>query len=327
MPPLPETRRLRPDVPVDLRRTLRLIGHGSLDPTTRVRDGEARLGLRTPEGPAQLSLKASGNEIEATAWGDGPAVAWALEHAPGIAGCDDHAEGFAPADRRLKELWHRFNGARIPRTTLVAQALMSVVLGQRVTTDDAARAYRALVHRWGERAPGPAGAGGDGAAGQQRSVWVPPDPAFVAQQAYFAFHPFGVERNRAEVVRGVARSAGRLDALAAPDVDPAEARRRMQALPGVGAWSAASAALFALGDPDAVPVGDLHLKHLMCWALAGERWGTDERMLELLEPYPGHRGRVCLLVIFSGARRPATRPVRDPTYGRPVSPSSRRRSG
>ena len=317
-----ETRRLRPDHPVDLRRTLRLIGHGGLDPTTRVRDGQAQLGLRTPDGPAQLALRTAGSEIEATAWG--PGGAWALDHAPDIAGCNDRADGFAPADQLVRDLWKRFNGARIPRTTLVTQALMSVVLGQRVTTDGAARFYRTMVHRWGERAPGPMGAGGDGAAGQQRSLWVPPDPAFVARQAYFTFQAFGVERRRAELVRRIAGSAHRLDALAGPDIHPAEARRRMQVLPGVGDWSAASAALFALGDPDAVPVGDLHLKHLVCWALAGDTWGTDERMLELLEPYAGQRGRVCLLIIFSGRRPPARRPTRDPTY---VSPSLRRRSG
>ena len=320
------TRWLRPDFEIDLRRTLRVIGHGGLDPTIRLRDGEARLGLRTPAGPAQLALRSVGAEIEATAWGSG--AAWALDRAADISGCNDRIEGFAPADPGLADTWKRRTGVRLPRTTLVANALMSVVLGQRVTTEDAAQAWRMLVHRWGERAPGPelaggngaAGqppaSGGNGAAGQQRSLWVPPEPRFVAKQAYFLFHPFGVERHRAETVRRVAGSAYRLDALAAPDIDPAEARRRMQVLPGVGQWSAGSAALFALGDADAVPVGDLHLKHLVCWALAGERWGTDERMLELLEPYAGQRGRVCRLIVLSGNRPPARRPTRDPTYNR-----------
>jgi 3-methyladenine DNA glycosylase/8-oxoguanine DNA glycosylase len=185
---------------------------------------------------------------------------------------------------------------------------MSVVLGQRVTTDDAASAYRGLVKRWGEPAPGPAS-----------GVWVAPDTAVMAKQAYAEFHPLGVERRRAETVRRIAGSAGRLDALASPDISPAEARRRMQVLPGVGPWSAGSAALFSLGDPDAVAVGDLHLKHLVCWALAGERWGTDEKMLELLEPYAGHRGRVCRLIMLSGAKPPARRPIHDPAFGRRVN--------
>jgi len=59
-----------------------------------------------------------------------------------------------------------------------------------------------------------------------------------------------------------------------------------------------------LGDADAVSVGDPHLKNLVCWALAEEPSGTDDRMLELLEPYPGHRGRVCTLLLSSGISRP-----------------------
>ncbi len=51
-------------------------------------------------------------------------------------------------------------------------------------------------------------------------------------------------------------------------------------------------------------VGDFHLKHLVAWALAGEPRGTDDRMLELLEPFAGHRGRVCLLIETSGLSAP-----------------------
>jgi hypothetical protein len=40
------------------------------------------------------------------------------------------------------------------------------------------------------------------------------------------------------------------------------------------------------------------------WALAEEPRGTDDRMLELLEPYLGHRGRVCVLLESSGLTAP-----------------------
>jgi 3-methyladenine DNA glycosylase/8-oxoguanine DNA glycosylase len=61
--------------------------------------------------------------------------------------------------------------------------------------------------------------------------------------------------------------------------------------------------MLALGDPDAVFVGDLHVPHLVSSALAGEQRGSDERMLELLEPYRGHRARVVRLLL-AGARFP-----------------------
>ena len=77
---------------------------------------------------------------------------------------------------------------------------------------------------------------------------------------------------------------------------------RLCSLPGIGPWTAAEAIRLALGDPDAVSVGDYHLPTLVCAALAGERGGTDERMLELLEPYAGQRARVVLLIEHAGSR-------------------------
>ena len=56
--------------------------------------------------------------------------------------------------------------------------------------------------------------------------------------------------------------------------------------------------MIALGDSDAVATGDLHLPHMVAWALAGERRGSDERMLELLEPFRGHRARVLRLLLL-----------------------------
>ena len=60
----------------------------------------------------------------------------------------------------------------------------------------------------------------------------------------------------------------------------------------------------ALGDQDAVSVGDFHLPSLVTFALAGEPRGTDERMLELLEPYRGWRALVVRLLELSGIRAP-----------------------
>jgi 3-methyladenine DNA glycosylase/8-oxoguanine DNA glycosylase len=120
-----------------------------------------------------------------------------------------------------------------------------------------------------------------------------------------------LERRRAETLRRAAARAGRLAETASLPLD--EARRRLDALPGLGPWSAAGIALVALGDPDAVSMGDYHLPHQVSWALAGEPRGSDERMLELLEPYRGHRGRVRLLLFVAGIQAPRRGP-RMPLY-------------
>ena len=55
-------------------------------------------------------------------------------------------------------------------------------------------------------------------------------------------------------------------------------------------------------DPDAVPVGDFHFPNTVAWALAREPRADDDRMLELLAPYAGQRGRVLRsLVSIAGA--------------------------
>ena len=100
---------------------------------------------------------------------------------------------------------------------------------------------------------------------------------------------------KALAARRLAVVAHRLDETVSLPLETAY--RRFTAVNGVGPWTAARIGLIALGDPDAVTVGDLHIPHMVTWALAGERRGSDERMLELLEPFRGHRGRVIRLLM------------------------------
>jgi 3-methyladenine DNA glycosylase/8-oxoguanine DNA glycosylase len=94
------------------------------------------------------------------------------------------------------------------------------------------------------------------------------------------------------------------EAMAMP---PAEADRRLQAVPGIGPWTSAEIRQRACGDADAVSVGDYHLPAVVGWALAG-RVTDDAGMLELLAPYAGHRHRVTRLVELSGLRPPRRGP-------------------
>src|SRR5690606_35060346 len=115
--------------------------------------------------------------------------------------------------------------------------------------------------------------------------------------------PLGLEQRRADTLCRAAIAAERWERCA----DAAEATARMVAIPGIGPWTAAEVVRTVYGDPDAVSIGDYHIPHTVAWALAGEPRGDDARMLELLEPFRGHRGRVCVLLAAAG--------IADPRFG------------
>ena len=290
----------RPTLPTDLALTLAPLRHGAGDPTIRISAAEAWRATRTPAGAATVRLRQHREAIAAAAWG--PGREWALASLPELLGASDDASGFRPCHPIVRELHARLPGLRFPRTQAVIEALVPAVLEQKVAGLEARRTYRALLRRYGERAPGPAG------------LLLPPEPRLLASLPYYEFHPLGIERRRAEVIGRAARRADRLEESVR--LGPSEARRRLTALPGIGVWTAAEVTRVALGDPDAVSVGDYHVPGLVCWALAGERGGDDTRMLELLAPYEGQRARVVRLLELSGswpARRAPRARLRDIT--------------
>jgi len=112
------------------------------------------------------------------------------------------------------------------------------------------------------------------------------------------------------VVRAVCARTAWIDETATLPLDVAE--DRLSSVHGIGPWTVAEVARIALGDADAVSVGDYHVPNIVAWALAREPRGSDERMLELLEPYRPHRGRVQRLLETSGIRAPAFGPRMEP---------------
>ncbi|MEX1264670.1 MAG: DNA-3-methyladenine glycosylase 2 family protein [Actinomycetota bacterium] len=281
--------------PLDLRRTMLPLQRGTGDPTMLIGDREVWRTMRTSDGPATLHLTLDPGRLLAEAWG--PGADDALESAAGWAGLLDDDRGFRPQHRVLKELHRRLRGVRLTNTGRPTEALIPAVLEQKVTGLEARRAYRRLALALGEPAPGPI------------ELVAPPDPAAVAAMPSFRLHPFGVERRRAERLIGLCARAREIDALASLPAD--QARERLQTFPGIGPWTAAEVARLALGDADAVSIGDFHLPNVVAWALAREPRGDDARMLELLEPYQGHRGRVQRLLEAGGIRAPKYGPRSD----------------
>jgi 3-methyladenine DNA glycosylase/8-oxoguanine DNA glycosylase len=287
------------DAALDLRLILGPLLRGRNDPTMRLNSVAVTRATRTAEGPATLLAELRGTRVEAEAWG--PGAERALDGLPALLGFDDDATGFEPRLHPVvADLARRLSRLRLGRTGAIFEALLPAILEQRVTGSEASFAFRTLVRRHGEPGPGPL-------AAAQR-LRLPPAPEVLASLPYYAFHPLGVEQRRAEIVRRVARDARRLDGLA--DLPGsrlqvgAAAGVRLRAYAGIGPWTAAEVTLRALGDPDAVSVGDFHLPNLVAFALAGEPRGDDARMLELLEPWRGHRARVVRLLEASGIEAP-----------------------
>jgi len=285
-------------VPLDLRLTLGVLKEGAGDPCMRLSAGHALRATRTPEGPATLELRVREVELEALGWG--PGAGWALDHVPDLVGLYDDGGDLRPAHPLVRYLQRRLAGLRLGRTLAVFEALVPVIIGQRVAGREAGATYRALVRRHGEAAPGP------------HDLKLPPSAETIAGLGYYDFHPLGLERRRAETLRLAAFEAPRLERIV--DRDPAPARRRLEAVPGVGLWTSGHVARVALGDPDAVILGDWNLPHTVAYALAREERATDERMLELLAPYAGQRGRVQRLIATAcgtAPRRGPRRPLRN----------------
>jgi len=310
------SRLVRPPAPIDLRLTLGLLRRGAYDPTIRFpRDGSVWRATRTPDGPATERLVPESGAIRVDAWG--PGAAWLVEHAPDLVGATDDPRPFEPLHPLLRELHRRFAGLRIPRSRAVFEALVPAICEQKVTGPEAAGAIAGLLRRYGEPAPGPWDGGRDARDDPSRAprpaqLLVPPAASTLAGVPSYDLHALGMERRRAETIRRAAARADRLEECA--DLPFDAARARLTALPGVGAWTAAEVAVRALGDPDAVSVGDAHLPSTIAWALARQVRADDARMLELLEPCRGQRARAIRLIEAAG--------IRPPRFGPRMAPRS-----
>ncbi|MCC9176396.1 DNA-3-methyladenine glycosylase family protein [Arthrobacter sp. zg-Y750] len=300
--------------PYCLHTSLRILVRGKGDPTIRLAPGSAWLAFLTPEGPATLNLReepapAPGARVRAQAWG--PGAGWALDSVPALLGEHDDWTEFdddafcATLPRMVTETRRRNRSLRLPSTGRIMDSLIPVVLEQKVTVIEAYYAWRYLVSRYGTDAPGPAPAG----------MKAAPAPETWRRIPSWDWHKARVDLSRSSTILRACSLASGLERLAdAPLGDDLTAR--LCSVPGVGVWSAAEITQRTHGAPDSVSVGDYHLAAYVGAALTGRRT-DDAGMLELLEPWRGHRQRVVRMIMLSGYRKPA--------YGPKLAPMDHRR--
>ncbi|MFJ4439907.1 DNA-3-methyladenine glycosylase family protein [Streptomyces sp. NPDC088923] len=284
-----------PEGPLHLAQVLGCLRRGPGDPAFRTdASGAIWRVSRTPEGPATLRVTALGGTVRGDAWG--PGAAWFLDRLPVLLGGEDSPEGFAPRHRLVAEGHRRAPGLRLARTGLVLESLIPSVLEQKVTADEAYRAWRRLLTRFGEPAPGPAPEG----------MAVPLAARDWALVPSWEWHRAGVDNKRASTILRAVRVAARMEEAAG--MPPAEARARLEKIPGIGPWTSAEVVQRTHGAPDEVTTGDLHLPRIVGWSLVGERDADDARMLELLAPYEGHRHRAVRYLLTVGSIPPRRAP-------------------
>ena len=290
-----EQRDWRPTRFVDIHATLGSLQHGAGDPAYHVLGDELWWATGTPHGVGTLRLTASARDgcVHAAAWGEG--ASWLVDQLPTLLGDDDDPTGFEPHHPEVQRAAGRHGGWRVPKTQRMFDACVAAVIEQKVTGQEARRAWRGLLTKFGEPAPGPV----------PRPMFSVPSPAVWRRIPDWDLHRASVTPHRIRTLRVVANAAPAMDRMSkdpAADVD-----RLLRTLPGVGEWTSAETRQRALGDSDAVSFGDFHLAKSLCWWLTGER-GDDDRLRELLAPYAGHRYRVQRLMELEGVAAPRRGP-------------------
>ena len=242
---------------------------GTGDPAHRFVAGRFWWACATPDGDGTLALSARGTAVSAQAWGDG--ADWLLAQVPALLGAGDDWSGLdlqlAPGAGAGAATRVRACGCARPGGCM--DSLVPAVLEQKVTGREARRAWRTLLHWHGRAAPGPTP--GRCASRPTRRPCATSPPGTGTGWASTA-----TARRRSGRPRPI---AARLEQSTAEDV-----LTRLRLVPGVGEWTAAETAQRAFGHPDAVSVGDYHIKNWVTFALTGRPRGTDEQMVALLAP-------------------------------------------
>lgn len=254
---------------------------------TRARPGVVRRAEQGPHGPLIYEAAQRDGAVEVTVWGsaDTPSASRdrALDDARGWIGWHDRPPDLSEltaAHPALHTAARRIGPIRLSRLPRVQESVGRAVLGQLVQAVEARRSTAQLAALVGAPVAG--------------DLWCWPTAAALARTPAYAMRRCGISLRCAIALHRCALDDPQLERVRD---DYMALDRRLRAVPGIGLWTSAETRL-ALGDPDAVSVGDLHLPGMVCRALgdAPEGEASDALMLELLEPYRGQRGRVIRLV-------------------------------
>jgi AraC family transcriptional regulator, regulatory protein of adaptative response / DNA-3-methyladenine glycosylase II len=207
--------------------------------------------VRTARGPAQVHIQPAARahalelRIRAAIPADTASLCAVTRRMFGLDADPAKIAAALRHDPQLHALGIQRPGIRIPGTWDPFESGVRAILGQQVTV----AAGRTLLTRLAERA------GEALEAPQSGLTRLFPTPESLAQ---CDLSDLGVPRARAAALKGFARAVR--DGAVALNESSERVTRALIGLSGVGPWTAGYVALRGLGDPDALPVGDLILR-------------------------------------------------------------------
>ena len=261
----------------DLARSLGGMRFGLRDPSARFEGNVVLKAAHTPDGPVTFRVRhrSQSGTIEVELWG--PGSAWVEPRAEAILGLDDRPEDFTPEHPRLRAAERRARGLRLGQVISLSELHVVTILQQRVKWVEAANAFAKLTARRAIPAPG------------TDRVVLPLSASDWRRVPSYEVRALGVELKRYQALQVAVRAAPHVDAAWG---DRDKVRALLMSLRGTGVWTTEMVLGHGMGDPDAVPLGDVHLPHEVSKFFEDIPHGSDARMLELLAPYAGNRFRV-----------------------------------
>lgn len=264
--------------PIHFARTFSMQRLGPYDPSADFTPNSFSKAFFYRSQPATLHFERAADGVVIKAFG--PHAEELLESTLQGLNQDDRYSSFTTEDAGILRLFRMFPGLRVLRFPWLYEMTCSAILQQKIRTVDAMRDWRRISNRFGIQAP--------------LGLIAFPSAEMLSSVPIYELQALGVGPQRAGTLLRFAQESRFLPLD--PAMTFADLRKRLLRIPGIGPWTTESVLGYAAGDTDAAIPGDLHLPRVICYALAGELRGTDDRMLELLEPFRGHRFRIIRLL-------------------------------
>ncbi len=239
----------------------------------------------TPLGPVTM-VAWQDDAVEAALYG--PGIEWLAPRLRALLGVDDPAD-FAPSHPKLLAWRRLFRATRLVEAISLAEQHAILILQQRITFTEAARSWRAMCLRLQRPAPGPL------------PLWLPPTPDDWLALPQPHARALEIDAHRWHALQQASRAAAEVESRRA---DRAALSDYLSAIPGTGPWTTGLMLGLGTGDADAIVLGDVHMPHDVSALLTGVPFGSDEKMVALLEPFRPHRFRVVRVMLATGRRGP-----------------------